>query len=177
MTDRSSDSSTPGNPDLTRAQSSRVPGTQTIGSYRLLERVGEGGMGEVWLAEQARPVQRQVALKVIKAGMDTAQVLARFDAERQALALMDHPSIAKVLDGGTTDARQMPTVNDVRGQRTTDQFWQWADFTQAGQLVVAYYDRHEFSQPARLPRAFGTAGGKETEYLRRTNLSYDRESC
>src|SRR5687767_15042829 len=75
---------------------------KAIGPYRLLERVGEGGMGEVWLAEQIQPIHRQVALKVIKAGMDTRQVVARFEAERQALALMDHPSIARVLDAGAT---------------------------------------------------------------------------
>jgi serine/threonine protein kinase/WD40 repeat protein len=77
------------------------PGT-TIGPYRLLELIGEGGMGAVWMAEQREPVQRKVALKIIKAGMDTRQVVARFEAERQALALMDHPHIAKVFDGGTT---------------------------------------------------------------------------
>jgi serine/threonine protein kinase/tetratricopeptide (TPR) repeat protein len=73
-----------------------------IGSYKLLERIGEGGMGEVWMAEQRQPMQRKVALKIIKAGMDTHQVVARFEAERQALALMDHPHIARVLDGGAT---------------------------------------------------------------------------
>jgi non-specific serine/threonine protein kinase/serine/threonine-protein kinase len=73
-----------------------------IGPYKLLERIGEGGMGEVWMAEQRQPIQRRVALKIIKSGMDTRQVVARFDAERQALALMDHPNIAKVLDAGTT---------------------------------------------------------------------------
>jgi serine/threonine protein kinase len=78
------------------------PGTR-IGPYKLLERIGEGGMGEVWMAEQTEPVRRRVALKVIKAGMDSAQVVARFEAERQALALMDHPNIAKVLDAGTTE--------------------------------------------------------------------------
>ena len=74
----------------------------TIGPYRLLEKIGDGGMGEVWLAGQSEPVRRQVALKLIKWGMDTGQVVARFEAERQALALMDHPNIAKVLDAGTT---------------------------------------------------------------------------
>jgi non-specific serine/threonine protein kinase/serine/threonine-protein kinase len=73
-----------------------------IGPYRLLQLIGEGGMGEVWLAEQLEPVRRKVAIKVIKAGMDTKQVVARFDSERQALALMDHPAIARVLDGGST---------------------------------------------------------------------------
>src|SRR5262249_22479384 len=69
----------------------------TIGRYKLLEALGEGGFGAVWLAEQKEPVRRKVALKVIKLGMDTKQVVARFEAERQALALMDHPNIAKVL--------------------------------------------------------------------------------
>ena len=74
----------------------------TLGAYRLLELIGEGGMGEVWLAEQRQPVRRRVALKLIKAGMDTRDVIARFEAERQALALMDHPGIAKVFDAGAT---------------------------------------------------------------------------
>jgi serine/threonine protein kinase/WD40 repeat protein len=75
-----------------------------IGSYKLLEKIGEGGFGVIWAAEQKRPVKRRVALKIIKLGMDTKQVVARFEAERQALALMDHPNIAKVLDAGSTDA-------------------------------------------------------------------------
>ena len=78
-------------------------GSQVAGRYKLLEKVGEGGMGSVWVAEQSVPVKRKVALKLIKAGMDSKAVLARFDAERQALALMDHPNIAKVLDAGTTE--------------------------------------------------------------------------
>ena len=73
---------------------------KTIGRYKLLERVGEGGCGVVYVAEQTEPVRRRVALKVIKLGMDTKQVVARFEAERQALAMMDHPNIAKVLDAG-----------------------------------------------------------------------------
>ena len=73
-----------------------------IGPYHLLQRIGEGGMGEVWLAEQKQPVRRRVAVKLIKAGMDTREVVARFESERQALALMDHPAIAKVLDAGST---------------------------------------------------------------------------
>ena len=71
-----------------------------IGRYKLLQEIGEGGFGSVWMAEQLEPVRRKVALKIIKLGMDTKQVVARFEAERQALALMDHPNIAKVLDGG-----------------------------------------------------------------------------
>lgn len=73
-----------------------------IGPYKLLEQIGEGGMGAVYMAEQQEPVRRMVALKIIKPGMDGRQVLARFEAERQALALMDHPNIARVLDAGTT---------------------------------------------------------------------------
>ncbi len=74
-----------------------------IGNYTLLSQIGEGGMGTIWLAEQREPIKRRVALKVIKRGMDTEQVVARFEAERQALALMDHPNIAKVFDAGATD--------------------------------------------------------------------------
>jgi serine/threonine protein kinase len=77
------------------------PGT-VIGPYKLLEQIGEGGFGVVFLAEQQQPVRRKVALKVLKPGMDTRQVVARFEAERQALALMDHPHIAHILDGGET---------------------------------------------------------------------------
>src|SRR5262249_5935533 len=78
-------------------------GTLVAGRYRLLEVIGVGGMGTVWAAEQTQPVRRKVALKLIKAGMDSRTVLLRFEAERQALAVMDHPNIAKVLDGGTTE--------------------------------------------------------------------------
>jgi serine/threonine protein kinase len=77
---------------------------KVIGPYRLMEEIGEGGMGTVFMAEQTQPVQRKVALKLIKAGMDTRQVIARFEAERQALALMDHPNIARVLDAGANDS-------------------------------------------------------------------------
>jgi eukaryotic-like serine/threonine-protein kinase len=79
------------------------PGTR-IGPYKLLQKLGEGGMGAVYEAEQERPVRRRVALKVIKPGMDSAQVVARFEAERQALALMDHANIARVLDAGATES-------------------------------------------------------------------------
>src|SRR4029450_3530094 len=76
----------------------------TIGRYKLLEHIGEGGFGVVYMAEQLYPVRRKVALKVIKPGVDTRQVIARFEAERQALALMEHENIAKVLDAGATDS-------------------------------------------------------------------------
>jgi tetratricopeptide (TPR) repeat protein/serine/threonine protein kinase len=88
------------------------PGT-VIGPYKLLEQVGEGGMGTVWMAQQTEPVKRLVAVKLIKAGMDSRQVLARFEAERQALALMDHANIARVLDAGTTGAGRPYFVMDL----------------------------------------------------------------
>ena len=88
--------------DLTRLPDHGASSLPQVGPYRLLRRIGEGGMGDVWLAEQLRPVHRQVALKVIKSGMDTREVIARFDAERQALALMNHPNIAAVYDAGAT---------------------------------------------------------------------------
>jgi serine/threonine protein kinase/tetratricopeptide (TPR) repeat protein len=92
-----------GDPDSTAEEPSRGDGPgSVIGPYKLLEMIGEGGMGTVYMAEQTRPMSRKVALKIIKPGMDSRQVVARFEAERQALALMDHPNIARVLDGGTT---------------------------------------------------------------------------
>jgi WD40 repeat protein/serine/threonine protein kinase len=78
----------------------------TIGPYKLLQQIGEGGFGIVFMAEQQEPIRRKVALKIIKPGMDSRQVIARFEAERQALALMDHPNIARILDGGTTEGRR-----------------------------------------------------------------------
>src|SRR5690349_5572676 len=94
---------------------------QTIGPYRLLQRLGEGGMGQVWLAEQTDPVHRRVALKLIKAGMDTAEVIARFQSERQALAMMDHPAIAKVFDAGSTaEGRPYFVMEYVIGFRITE---------------------------------------------------------
>src|SRR5437763_12582630 len=94
-------------PTVTVAHDSRLgveePGT-VIGPYKLREQIGEGGMGVVYVAEQTQPVRRKVALKIIKPGMDTKQVIARFEAERQALAMMDRPNIAKVHDAGATDS-------------------------------------------------------------------------
>jgi serine/threonine protein kinase len=88
-----------------RCMSDRRSGPgDSIGRYKLLQSIGEGGFGEVFMAEQVAPIRRMVALKIIKAGMDTKEVIARFEAERQALALMDHPNIAKVLDAGDTDS-------------------------------------------------------------------------
>ena len=102
------------------------PRTETVGTivaerYKLLEPIGEGGMGEVWVADQLEPIRRRVALKVIKAGMDSRSVLARFEAERQALALMDHPNIARVLDAGATaDGRPFFVMELVKGTPITE---------------------------------------------------------
>jgi WD40 repeat protein/serine/threonine protein kinase len=99
---------------------SERPGA-VIGPYKLLEQIGEGGFGVVFMAEQTEPVRRKVALKVLKPGMDTRQVVARFEAERQALALMDHPNIARVLDGGqTTSGRPYFVMDLVKGLPITE---------------------------------------------------------
>ncbi|MCA9152342.1 MAG: serine/threonine protein kinase, partial [Planctomycetales bacterium] len=91
--------------DLSRLGDAAVEGLvgTTIGPYKLLQRIGEGGFGVVYMAEQEQSIRRKVALKIIKPGMASSEVISRFEAERQALAMMDHPNIAKVLDGGTTD--------------------------------------------------------------------------
>ena len=105
-----------------------------IGPYRLIQPIGQGGMGEVWLAEQREPVRRRVAVKLIKAGMDTREVVARFESERQALALMDHPAIAKVFDAGSTpDGRPYFAMEYVRGIP-----------------ITAYCDKHKLTMRQRL---------------------------
>src|SRR2546427_1108835 len=94
---------------------------QMIGRYKLLEKIGEGGFGEVWMAEQREPVKRRVALKIIKLGMDSRQIVARFEAERQALAIMDHANIARIFDAGVTDAGRPYFVMElVRGIKITE---------------------------------------------------------
>ncbi len=111
------DDLTIGQADLSQIE---APG-QMIGRYKLLEKVGEGGCGIVYVAEQQEPIHQRVAIKVIKLGMDTRAVVARFEAERQALAMMDHPNIAKVLDAGSTEAGRPYFVMElVRGIRITD---------------------------------------------------------
>jgi serine/threonine protein kinase len=106
--------------DGTSAFTEEANGTR-IGRYRLIERVGEGGCGVVYLAEQQEPVRRKVALKIIRLGMDTENVIARFEAERQALALMDHPNIARVFDAGSTESGRPYFVMElVEGERITD---------------------------------------------------------
>src|SRR5580704_17959294 len=117
------------------------PTTSTAGKiiadrYRLLEEIGEGGMGTVWVAEQLQPVRRRVAIKLIKPGMDSRQVLSRFEAERQALAVMDHPNISKVLDGGVTEQNSPFFVMEyVKGVPIT-QFCDEARITVEGRLAL-----------------------------------------
>ena len=97
------------------------PDVIVAGKYRLLEKLGEGGMGSVWAAEQREPVRRKVAIKLIKSGMDSKAVLARFEQERQALAVMDHPNIAKVFDGGVAqDGRPFFVMELVKGTPITE---------------------------------------------------------
>ena len=111
---------------------------QVIGNYKILQKIGEGGFGVVYMAEQIRPVKRRVALKIIKVGMDTEEVVARFEAERQALAMMEHTSIAKVFDAGATDTGRPYFVMElVRGIPITD-----------------YCDEHRLSTDERL-KLFG----------------------
>jgi serine/threonine protein kinase/WD40 repeat protein len=118
------DSPAPG-VDSRRGETAALPATsitgERIGRYKLLQQIGEGGCGIVYMAEQEAPVRRRVALKVIKLGMDTKQVIARFEAERQALAMMDHPNIARVLDAGATETGRPYFVMElVRGIKITD---------------------------------------------------------
>ena len=117
------------------------PGT-VIDRYKLLEQIGEGGFGVVYMAEQREPVRRRVALKVIKVGMDTRQVVARFEAERQALALMDHPHIARVLDGGATEGGGPYFVMDLV----------------QGEPITTYCDRNRLTMAERL-ELFGQVCG------------------
>jgi serine/threonine protein kinase len=109
---------------VSAATSPDAPGEKAcdrIGNYKLLQQIGEGGCGLVYMAEQEEPVRRRVALKIIKLGMDTKQVIARFEAERQALALMDHPNIAKVFEAGATETGRPYFVMElVRGIKMTD---------------------------------------------------------
>lgn len=122
-----------GMPELPRTAGDSLIGT-TIGRYRLLQKLGEGGMGSVYLAEQSEPVKRQVALKLIRGGVDSRTVIARFEAERQALAVMDHPNIARIYDGGTTASYQPFFVMElVQGPPITD-----------------YCDQHRLSPKQRL---------------------------
>ena len=110
------------------------PTPERIGPYRIREILGEGGMGTVYLAEQTEPVKRRVALKIIKLGMDTREVIARFESERQALALMNHPNVAGVLDAGATEQGRPYFVMEYV----------------PGEPITAYCDKHQLSLPERL---------------------------
>ena len=125
-----------------------------VGPYRVRELLGEGGMGAVYVAEQRELVKRRVALKVIKLGMDTREVVARFEAERQALALMDHPNIARVLDAGATaEGRPFFVMELVRGLPVND-YCDQARLPAADRLAL-------FVQPAR-PSSTPTRRGSST---------------
>ncbi len=121
------------------------PGTQ-IGPYKLIQEIGEGGFGVVYLAEQQQPMRRQVALKIIKPGMDTREVIARFETEREALALMDHPNIAHVFDAGATESGRPYFVMElVHGVPITD-----------------YCDQHELTIRERLELFVDRLPGRPT---------------
>jgi len=123
-----------GNEDGTQSMDPAETGRTIIGRYHLLQKIGEGGMGEVWLAEQKEPVRRRVALKLVKAGLNSREVIARFESERQALALMDHPAIARVLDAGSTPQGAPYFVMEYV----------------AGVPITVYCDRHRLSTRERL---------------------------
>jgi eukaryotic-like serine/threonine-protein kinase len=126
-----------------------APGA-VIGSYQLLQIIGQGGMGEVWLAEQKKPIRRRVAIKLIKSGMDTRQVVTRFDSERQALALMDHPNIAKVFDAGATpQGRPYFVMEYVTGVPITE-----------------YCDRRKFTPKERLELFLRVCEGVQHAHLK-----------
>ena len=120
--------------ESTRTMDPSEAASTVIDRYRLLQRIGEGGMGQVWLAEQKEPVRRRVALKLVKAGINTREVIARFEAERQALALMDHPAIAKVFDAGSTSQGAPYFVMEYV----------------AGVPITAYCDNHRLSTRERV---------------------------
>jgi eukaryotic-like serine/threonine-protein kinase len=128
---------------MTQPAPVRVGSGVMIGPYQLLQMVGEGGMGEVWLAEQKHPVRRRVALKLVKAGMDTRQVIARFQSERQAIAVMDHPTIAKVFEAGSTpEGRPYFVMEYVTGVP-----------------ITTYCDTHKLSMRERLELFVQVCGG------------------
>jgi serine/threonine protein kinase/tetratricopeptide (TPR) repeat protein len=127
------ESPAPALPPTTDEPATERPGT-VIGPYKLLQQIGEGGMGTVYMAEQTQPVQRKVALKIIKPGMDSRQIIARFEAERQALALMDHPNIARVLDAGATGTGRPYFVMELV----------------KGNPITKYCDEHHLSPRERL---------------------------
>jgi eukaryotic-like serine/threonine-protein kinase len=140
---RLTEAHTPTADDVTRPAPARAASGAMIGPYQLLQMVGEGGMGEVWLAEQKHPVRRRVALKLVKAGMDTRQVIARFQSERQAIAVMDHPAIAKVFDAGSTPEGRPYFVMEYV----------------AGVPITTYCDAHKLTMRERLELFTQVCGG------------------
>ena len=142
-----------------------------IGPYKLLQQIGEGGCGVVYMAEQEQPIRRRVALKIIKLGMDTRAVIARFEAERQALALMDHPNIARVLDAGATETGRPYFVMElVRGIKITDYCDQHQSFHRASGSICS--SRSATPSSTRTRRASSTATSS-----RRTSWSPCTTAC
>src|SRR5439155_4077 len=121
-------------PIHSHARSPAVPAPARIGRYRIVRQLGRGGMGIVYLAEQEQPMRRTVALKVIRPGMDTNEVVARFQSERQALAMMDHPNVARVFDAGATNAGRLYFVMDYV----------------PGEPITSYCDNHQLTNQQRL---------------------------
>jgi serine/threonine-protein kinase len=128
-------------PTVTAAPNALEESGTVIGPYKLLEQIGEGGMGVVYVAEQVHPVRRKVALKVIKPGMDTKQVIARFEAERQALAMMDHPNIARVLDGGATPPLSPLAKGGLGGVAGRISSWSWSAASPSPSIATASRSR------------------------------------
>ncbi len=123
---------------------------QMLGRYKLLEKLGEGGFGEVWMAEQREPVKRRVALKIIKLGMDSRQIVARFEAERQALAMMDHPNIAKIFDAGTTGGDGTESqISNLRCQITSGRPYFVMELVR-GTKITEYCDQNQLPTRERL---------------------------
>ena len=147
-----------------------------IGRYKLLQTIGEGGFGMVYMAEQEEPVRRRVALKIIKLGMDTKEVIARFEAERQALALMDHPNIAKVLDAGATETGRPYFVMElVRGVPITEYCDQNKLGTTRAARAVHARSAARSSTPTRRASSTGTSS-RPTSWSRSTTASRCRRS-
>jgi hypothetical protein len=144
-------------PELRQTLDVTLPLTEklvdTIGRYKLREQIGEGGYGVVYVAEQTEPVRRRVALKVIKLGMDTKSVVARFEAERQALALMDHPNLAKVFDAGATETGRpyLPWPPEpVQRPRTRDATAANVVARNERRLIKRWYRANAASQPSTI---------------------------
>jgi eukaryotic-like serine/threonine-protein kinase len=145
------------------SENDRVPGIlaekpgDRIGRYKLLQQIGEGGCGVVYMAEQEEPVHRRVALKVIKLGMDTKKVIARFEAERQALALMDHPNIAKVLDAGATETGRPYFVMELVKAIPITRFCDENNLSTVTRLGCLFKSARRFNMRTRRESSIGTS--------------------